>query len=353
MAFYPSLAYEASAGSGKTFALVIRYISLLYLGARPNTILTLTFTNKAASEMKARISKVLAELHLPERATERAEIAKTLEVTEEEILQHRETLYEAYLQADLKISTIDKFFAQVLRLFCQHLGLMPDFTIEELSDEQRFLLRFLTNVKRRDAYKDLVLFSAQESKKLGDIFDLLSKLYEKDAELGNITFEEDTPYPSEKEVLVLVEALKELFKDTCPNLSNRAQNALAKAVDIDTLKEATWLTKESLNYWDFKKCYLPQMDELLHDIKARLARYLNHKEQYLLNRYLRLYDLYRTTLLEENISSNTLAFNDVTNLLFRLLHEKIDRDFLYFRLDAAVDHLLIDCLLYTSPSPRD
>jgi len=342
MAFYPSLAYEASAGSGKTFALVIRYISLLYLGARPNTILTLTFTNKAASEMKARISKVLAELHLPERATERAEIAKTLEVTEEEILQHRETLYEAYLQADLKISTIDKFFAQVLRLFSQHLGLMPDFTIEELSDEQRFLLRFLTNVKRRDAYKDLVLFSAQESKKLGDIFDLLSKLYEKDAELGNITFEEDTPYPSEKEVLVLVEALKELFKDTCPNLSNRAQNALAKAVDIDTLKEATWLTKESLNYWDFKKCYLPQMDELLHDIKARLARYLNHKEQYLLNRYLRLYDLYRTTLLEENISANTLAFNDVTNLLFRLLHEKIDRDFLYFRLDAAVDHLLID-----------
>ena len=38
MDFHKNLAYEASAGSGKTFALVIRYISLLYLGAKPNTI---------------------------------------------------------------------------------------------------------------------------------------------------------------------------------------------------------------------------------------------------------------------------------------------------------------------------
>jgi len=343
MAFYTSLAYEASAGSGKTFALVIRYISLLYLGARPNTILTLTFTNKAASEMKARISAVLAELHLPARENERAEIAKTLNCSEEEILEKRRELHEAYLKADLKISTIDKFFAQVLRLFSQHLGLMPDFTIEELTDEQRFLLRFLTNVKRHDAYKDLVLFSAQESKKLGDIFDLLAKLYEKDAELDNITIEKDAPYPTEKEVMALVGSLKELISDNCDNLSARAQKTLDKVTDIDTLKEATWLTQESLNYWDFKKCYLPQMDEILHEIKTKLALYLRHKEQYLLGKYMRLYDLYRQTLLEENIADNTLAFNDVTNLLYRLLHEeKVDREFLYFRLDASIDHLLID-----------
>ncbi len=342
MAFYTSLAYEASAGSGKTFALVIRYISLLYLGAKPASILTLTFTNKAASEMKARISTVLAELHLPARDAERAEIAKTLEVSEEEILPHRQRLYEEYLKADLKISTIDKFFAQILRLFSQHLGLMPDFTIEELTEEQRFLLRFLSNVKRHDAYKDLVLFSSQESKKLGDIFSLLAKLYEKDAELCNVTIEKDASYPNEKELMLLVEQLKTLFYDSCDNLSSRAQKTLDKVTDIDSLKEATWLTKESFNYWDFKKCYLPQMDEILHEIKTKLALYLRHKEQYLLRKYMHLYNLYRQTLLEENIAENTLSFNDVTNLLFRLLHEKIDRDFLYFRLDASIDHLLID-----------
>jgi ATP-dependent exoDNAse (exonuclease V) beta subunit len=342
MAFYTSLAYEASAGSGKTFALVIRYISLLYLGAKPNTILTLTFTNKAANEMKARISAVLAELHLPSRDAERAAIAQTLEVSESEIIQKREILYQNYLNADLRISTIDKFFAQVLRLFSQHLGLMPDFTIDELNDEQRFLLRFLINVKQADAYKDLVLFSAQESKKLGDIFSLLGNLYEKDAELRNLVFEKDAPFPTEKEIMILVDSLRELFRDNCPNLSDRGWNALNKVENIETLQQATWLAKESLNYWDFKKCYIPQMDDILHEIKIKLALYFNHKEKFLLAKYMKLYDLYKQTLLEENISTNQLAFNDVTNLLFKLLHEKIDKEFLYFRLDASIDHLLID-----------
>ena len=45
------LALKASAGSGKTYALTLRYISLLFLDINPNSILTLTFTNKAAAEM--------------------------------------------------------------------------------------------------------------------------------------------------------------------------------------------------------------------------------------------------------------------------------------------------------------
>ena len=56
------LALKASAGSGKTFALTVRYITLLLLDAKPNEILTLTFTNKAANEMSERIYKTLLTL---------------------------------------------------------------------------------------------------------------------------------------------------------------------------------------------------------------------------------------------------------------------------------------------------
>lgn len=52
MSFKPFLAYSASAGSGKTFALAVRYISLLFMGESPGSILAATFTNKAASEMR-------------------------------------------------------------------------------------------------------------------------------------------------------------------------------------------------------------------------------------------------------------------------------------------------------------
>jgi len=111
------LAYEASAGSGKTFALVIRYISLLYKDAKPNSILTLTFTNKAANEMRERISTVLRELENENRGVELEEISRTTGLSKDEILTNRPKIYNNFLQSDLKISTIDKFFAQILRKF--------------------------------------------------------------------------------------------------------------------------------------------------------------------------------------------------------------------------------------------
>ena len=42
------LCLNASAGSGKTYRLVLRYLELLFLGAKPSEILTLTLTKKAA-----------------------------------------------------------------------------------------------------------------------------------------------------------------------------------------------------------------------------------------------------------------------------------------------------------------
>ena len=62
MSFKQHLALLASAGSGKTFALSIRYISLLMLGVRPSSILAATFTKKAANEMYERVLKFLNSL---------------------------------------------------------------------------------------------------------------------------------------------------------------------------------------------------------------------------------------------------------------------------------------------------
>lgn len=51
----------ASAGTGKTYRLVSRYIALLCLGARPDSLVALTFTNKAAGEFRNRILEALAQ----------------------------------------------------------------------------------------------------------------------------------------------------------------------------------------------------------------------------------------------------------------------------------------------------
>ncbi|MEY4276827.1 MAG: hypothetical protein RI975_92, partial [Pseudomonadota bacterium] len=56
-----SVIVSACAGSGKTWLLVSRMIRLLLAGAKPQEILALTFTRKAAQEMRDRLYQLLEE----------------------------------------------------------------------------------------------------------------------------------------------------------------------------------------------------------------------------------------------------------------------------------------------------
>ena len=66
----PAIAVTAGAGSGKTLSLVGRYLYLLEQGYPLRSILAITFTEKAAREMRARIRKALAYISAEELTAE-------------------------------------------------------------------------------------------------------------------------------------------------------------------------------------------------------------------------------------------------------------------------------------------
>ena len=127
---------KASAGSGKTYSLARKYISLL-LGSKDRYayrhILAVTFTNKATDEMKGRI---LQELYVmasdPERSgyldwfvpsvfPSAADMQKKAEAVLQDILHD----YSAFA-----VSTIDRFFQQTLKAFSREIGHFASYQVE-------------------------------------------------------------------------------------------------------------------------------------------------------------------------------------------------------------------------------
>jgi len=131
---FPHVVIRASAGTGKTHQLAMRFIGLLAAGARPDEILATTFTRKAAGEILDRVLYRLAQAAAEDR--ERRELAEAIgeaSLTREkcgELLAATVRRLHA-----LRIGTLDSFFIQVATSFCQELGLPYGWSIcDELVD---------------------------------------------------------------------------------------------------------------------------------------------------------------------------------------------------------------------------
>ncbi|MDD2949850.1 MAG: UvrD-helicase domain-containing protein, partial [Sulfuricurvum sp.] len=273
MEFEPFLAYEASAGSGKTFNLVVRYLSLLFMGENPSSIVALTFTNKAANEMLERIILTLEEL--PSRG-ELSHIARLSGLDEATILQERPKILSRFLRSDIQISTIDKFFGRILRKFALNAGLMPTFKTIQNHHETKLLERFLNEVEVSHSEGALVHLSLLSDKRLSDLFGLLSALYSKYKELNLDAYTKgEVPEDLSDYAMELARELSTIVLEK--PLSDRARKTM-QIESYEDLIGKTWLLKPSMEYWDFKKIYEPRMDELLQGIQNAVASQMRRRE---------------------------------------------------------------------------
>lgn len=338
MNFKPFLALEASAGSGKTFALSVRYVALVLKGAKISEILAITFTNKAANEMKTRIISAFLHLHESSKKNELNELCALLGKDERAILALRDEKKSEFLQSELKIKTFDSFFASVVRSFSLNLGLMSDFDISENKITANVKFISLLSDKDLENLARYILSTQTQA----NFFENLEFLYENSYPNAH----SNAPYPAKE--LVSVDEAYQILKDyalKCSTNKHFEGNFSFEKIDNESINE--FCKKPIITEFEGKKYFEGvQNDEEFLQKRANLLlclnAYANALEAYklgILMNYLHHFKKAKELIIKEQ---NTLSFGDIAKKASELLTQNELKEMIYFRLDGYIAHLLID-----------
>ncbi|WP_441700581.1 RecB-like helicase [Helicobacter pylori] len=346
------MALKASAGSGKTFALSVRFLALLFKGANPSEILTLTFTKKATAEMKERILdylKILQKENL-ENEKEKEKSQNILKELEEKyrldpsfVQNSAQKIYQRFLNAEIRISTIDAFFQSILRKFCWFVGLSANFEVNEdtKAHQQRLNASFLSALNN-EQLEELSVFIAQC---------LSYDSYTSDSILERLRFLKNKLYlfdPNKKEPAFDEKGFLDKLRSLNRQIQSveTASNEAKKAIKCDDFRgflnsSLTWLEKKS-EYRYFKKFKdeIPTLESECEEIENDLKRYYEARESTLFKKFPKFIQLYD----KATSKIQALDFDAIKDKVHALLngYEEMPAEFFYFRLDSRIAHILID-----------
>ncbi|MCW9043147.1 MAG: double-strand break repair helicase AddA [Pseudopelagicola sp.] len=374
---------SANAGSGKTRVLTDRVARLLLKGVLPQHILCLTYTKAAASEMQNRLFKRLGKWAMLSQENLRDELVK-LGVPSplgDDALRNARTLFARAIEAPggLKIQTIHSFCSSILRRFPLEAGVSPLFS--EMEERAADMLRedivetmaqghdapFLAGISRLFTGEDLgdltreitrhrTSFSTETSKE-----DYLERLgCDRNLTLDGLS----------KSVFLGGEA--ELFTALIPPLKKSGKNDIKVAAGLESIQaldasalpilEGLFLFKTGDKAFSAKIDSVPNKPvreahpDLMDQLNSLMLRIEDARQKRLsllaaeraaalsafASRFVRLYE-------QQKQLRGWLDFDDLILRTRDLLEDKTVAEWVLYRLDGGIDHILVDEAQDTSP----
>jgi ATP-dependent exoDNAse (exonuclease V) beta subunit len=381
---------NASAGSGKTYNLVKTYLRLILGDDRsPSTfahIMAMTFTNKAALEMKTRIISALDLSSNPKRKTTAEtkkalslieDIAKELKISKPELQFRAKNALKQILHQyeDFNVMTIDKFNLRLIRSFSRDLDLDSDFQIilneDEVLDQVIDQLMDGLDPILRAKFTQLVLnysrekIADQESwnfqrdlKKFANIltnekyFTLLKEM--KEADFSEMAFQ-----GLKTEIEVIKNLLKQQAQEIYSLFLSIADhpNLPGKSVTANAFKKLNtdeFLKGNDKNLGFFTDSVLSKLENIVFSDELRSLCYRFQEEFESKNKELNLLQLvkknfYNMALLQfiadelETVkqTEKLIRISEFNKLISELI-EKEEAPFIYERLGIRFQHFLLD-----------
>ena len=386
--------YNASAGSGKTFTLVKEYIKVLLNSDDIfsfQKILAITFTNKAAGEMKERVLSSLEDFADGKENDLFNILIKEIRIDKNLIQERSKKILDAILKnyAAFSITTIDSFTHKIIKNFAYDLGLslnfevemdgvsllneavdvliskigtdkkltslLIDYSLDKTDDDKswdisRDLSEFAKMLLNED---DVAHFRILADKQLDDFTNLKTKLYNQQKEL------KESIKKVGEECIQLIDSNdlehKDFMRGTIPKFFDYLST---KSVNIDFIKRSETIKKAIENNQYYSKSTLDSVASSIDQIVPEIIRLFKESEliyqQFSMNK-LALKSIIPLAVLN-NINLELEAIKEDNNIRLnaefnQLISDNIKNQpapFIYERIGQRFQHYFIDEMQDTS-----
>lgn len=382
-----SVAVEACAGAGKTWMLVSRMVRALLEGVPAHEILAITFTKRAAAEMRERLYQWLAEFASADRPTliqalrDRGMALDEAAAEASDLPQQLAALYQRVLDngRQVQVRTFHSWFGALLRsaplALLQQMELPT--TYELLEDDaqasalvwRRFYAALVMDAEGRADFEAVVFEygRAQTEKALQTALDKRTEFALADArgivaqsvlhfavqypEFAGLQEPQDFLQAQAQRWQTLLDAAKALGQASAPSFSAKGVEleAALSSKDLPAVFDALFTEKGTPRKFSEKVAGIARVREAQDLVLRVQAAQLQHAAWHYQQRMTRLARVLLREYAALKREHGWVDMNDVERAALTLLGDPVLSGWVQERLDARVQHLLIDEFQDTNP----